>query len=111
MSEDLNALFLFNSKGKHIATYYEGGLFSPKGKNIGVFLREEKIFVDMNGKYIGGVTKDNRLLANTFSEHYGKNFGPQPERKNIGALKDSTGQKSVGLAKGFKDIKTPWLKK
>ena len=56
--------FLFNSKGQHIANEVNGQLHAPTGENIGHFLQDYGIFIDMKGRYLGEVLYENRLLYN-----------------------------------------------
>ena len=57
--------FLFNSRGQHIANEVNGQLHSTSGKNIGHFLEQHKIFIDMEGYYLGQILFENRfMLAN-----------------------------------------------
>ena len=45
--------YLFNSCGEHIANLVNGQLHAPTGQNIAHYLANEKIFIDMYGRYSG----------------------------------------------------------
>jgi hypothetical protein len=44
--------FLFNSRGEHIANLVSRQLHSPSGENVGHYLPEESVFIDMSGRYL-----------------------------------------------------------
>ena len=67
--------YLFDSKGNHIANLVNGHLHDPSGQNIGHFLSNEKILIDMRGKYLGEIVQGNRLLFNKTSPYLNVNFG------------------------------------
>ena len=41
--------FLFGISGKHVASWVDEQLYAPSGKNIGHYLSDLEIFIDMNG--------------------------------------------------------------
>ena len=56
--------YLFDSNGDHIANFMDNQLHDPGGDNIGHYLEDEGIFIDMDGYYLGEIIFDNRLLSN-----------------------------------------------
>lgn len=69
--------YLFNSKGKHIATFSNGLLYNSIGRNIGCYLNNEKIFIDLQGRYLGEIINTNRLAYCVNSCYDNSNFGNQ----------------------------------
>lgn len=90
--------FLFNSKGQHIANFVNGQLHSKNGKNIGHYLGDYKIFIDMNGRYLGEIINSNRLLRNRNSNYGSVSFGIYGNYGNPGNCG------SMGIISGFEDI-------
>lgn len=76
--------YLFDSKGNHIANLVNGHLHAPSGQNIGHFLSNEKILIDMQGKYLGEIVQGNRLLFNKTSPYLNVNFGSYGNYGNVG---------------------------
>lgn len=66
---------LFNSKGEYVANFLNGQLHSTDGKNIGHFIENGKIFIDMVGRYMGGIIYDNRLTYNSVSPYNSMTYG------------------------------------
>lgn len=55
--------YLFNSHGQHIASFVNGQLHEPTGRNIGHFMESHGIFIDMRGRYLGEIVAENRLMC------------------------------------------------
>jgi hypothetical protein len=66
--------YLFDSKGRHVATFFNGQLYAPTGENIGHYLEDKKIFIDLSGHYVGEIVLDNRLMYNQSSPYKSKKF-------------------------------------
>lgn len=96
--------FLFNSKGKHIANFVNKQLHSPQGKNIGHFLENHKIFIDMKGRYLGEIVQKNRLMYRNNSSHKNVNYGSYGNYGNVGNYGNPGNYGSIGTIGGFKDI-------
>ncbi len=101
---DKTMKFLFNSKGKHIANFVNDQLYAPTGKNIGHYLKNEKIFIDMSGHYLGEIVMDNRLMYNTYSPYHSISFGSYGNYGNIGNYGNPGNYGSIGTIGGYKDI-------
>jgi hypothetical protein len=59
--------YLFNSRGRHIANFVGQQLHAPTGENIGHYLSDPGIFIDMSGRYLGQIVQGNRLMFNRSS--------------------------------------------
>lgn len=102
--------YLFNSHGKHIANFAGGQLHSTNGKNIGHYLENYKVFIDMKGKYLGEIVFENRLLYNTQNGFQGTNFGVYGNYGNIGNYGNPGNIGSIGSISGFRNIEIESLK-
>lgn len=96
--------FLFNSKGKHIANFVNGQLHSPRGNNIGHYLKRENMFIDMRGKYLGEIIKGNRLMYSNHSPYRSTNFGNYGNYGNAGNYGNPGNYGSIGLVSGYSDV-------
>ena len=101
--------FLFNSNGNHIANFSSEQLYSPRGQNIGHFLKVGGIFIDMRGNYLGEIVHNNRLMYNISSPYKSTNFGSYGDYGNVGNYGNPGSYGSVGMIGGYRDINTPWL--
>lgn len=97
-------VFLFNSKGNHIANFVSGQLHSPNGENIGHYLENEEIFIDMNGRYLGELVCENRLMYNNYSPYRSTNFGVYGNYGNVGNYGNPGNYGSIGTMGGYMDI-------
>ena len=93
--------FLFNSKGKHIANLVNDQLHAPTGQNIGHFLKNYNIFIDMSGRYLGEIIFENRLMYNTASPYRSTNFGCYGSYGNYG---NPGNYGYIGTIAGYRDI-------
>lgn len=96
--------FLFNSKGQHIANFVNGQLHLPTGVNVGHYMEREKIFIDMNGKYLGEIVQNNRLMYNISSPYKNVNYGNYGNYGNVGNYGNPGNYGSIGLIGGYRDI-------
>jgi len=96
--------FLFNSKGEHIATLVNGQLHSAHGKNIGHYIENNKIFIDMHGHYMGEIIHENRLVYNRHSAYKSTNYGNYGNYGNVDTYGTPGSYESIGLRSGYKDI-------
>lgn len=90
--------YLYDSKGKHIANLVNAHLHAPSGQNIGHFLSNEKIMIDMHGKYLGEIVQSNRLLYNKTSSYQNVIFGSYGNYGNPGNCG------SIGIPGGYRDV-------
>lgn len=97
---------LFNSKGQHIANFVNNKLFTPSGENIGHFLKTQKIFIDMEGHYLGEILYNNRLLYNIYSTYKSTNFGSYRNFGHIGKYENPSVYATIRLLSGYEDVKT-----
>ncbi|MGR3366071.1 MAG: hypothetical protein ACU0CC_14795 [Sagittula sp.] len=102
--------FLFDSRGTHIANFVRGQLHAPTGQNIGHFMEQQKIFIDMNGRYLGEIVSKNRLLFRTNSPYRSTNFGNYGNYGNVGNYGNPGNYGSIGMIGGFVDIPPERLK-
>lgn len=93
--------YLFSSRGHHIANFINGQLYAPSGQNIGHYMPNEKIFIDMAGRYLGEIVQRNRLMYNTSSPYRSTNFG---NYGNIGNYGNPGNYGSIGIIGGYKDV-------
>lgn len=96
--------FLVNSKGKHIANFVNGQLYSTTGKNIGHYLENQNIFIDMNGRYLGEIVCENRLMKCKNSLYKSVNFGNYGNYGNAGNYGNPGNYGHIGYITGFEDI-------
>lgn len=80
----MSLLRLYDSKGRHIANSINGQLHAPNGKNIGHYLEQMNIFINMRGKYLGEIYNGNRLIYNRNSPYRSTNFGNYGNYGNAG---------------------------
>lgn len=102
--------YLFNSQGKHIANFINSQLHSPTGQNIGHYLENEGIFIDMQGRYLGEIVHDNRLMYNRMSPYKSVNFGSYGNYGNVGNYGSPGNYGSIGMISGYEDIPEKRLK-
>lgn len=100
----MSVKYLFNSRGKHIANLVNGQLHLPAGKNIGHYLENEKIFINMHGRYLGELIFDNRLVMNRNSPYKSINLGIYGNYGNVGNYGNPGKYDSIGIPGGYKDI-------
>lgn len=96
--------FLFDSRGRHIANFVNGQIHSPRGSNIGHYLEQQRIFIDMRGRYLGEIVYENRLMHNRYSSHRSANYGNYGNYGNIGNYGNPGNVGSIGSIGGFEDI-------
>lgn len=102
--------FLFNSRGQHIANLVNGQLHSTSGNNIGHYLPDQKIFIDMSGKYLGEVVYKNRLMYNQMTPYKNVNFGVYGNYGNVGNYGNPGNFGYIGSLPGYDDIDIAKLK-
>jgi hypothetical protein len=96
--------FLFNSSGKHIANSINGQLHATNGRNIGHYIEGEDIFIDMDGRYLGEIVYDNRLLYRNNSPHRSVNYGNHGNYGSVGNYGNPGNHGSIGSVGGFVDV-------
>ena len=96
--------FLFNSRGKHIANFVGEQLHAPTGQNIGHYLSDKGIFIDMSGRYLGEIIYEDRLLYNIYSPYRGVSFGCYGNYGNVGNYGNPGNHGSIGTISGYKDV-------
>lgn len=96
--------FLFDSHGSHIANEINGHLHTPSGSNIGHYLPHLSIFIDINGRYLGEIVHENRLMLNRSSPYRSTNFGVHGNAGNAGNYGHPGHAGSVGCIAGYDDI-------
>jgi len=96
--------FLFNSRGQHIANFVNGQLHAPTGQNIGHYLKNQNIFIDMHGRYLGEIVHKDRLLYRQNSGHQSINFGNYGNYGNVGNYGNPGNHGSIGMVAGFEEV-------
>jgi hypothetical protein len=101
--------FLFDSRGRHIANAISDQLHAPSGRNIGHFLKEQGIYIDMNGRYLGEIVSGDRFLRKRGSPHASANYGVFGNYGNVGNYGNPGNHGTIGVLSGYEDVGTPWL--
>ncbi|TCM68068.1 hypothetical protein EC844_10650 [Acinetobacter calcoaceticus] len=101
--------FLFNSKGQHVANLVNHQLHSPDGHNIGHLSVQEGVFIDLNGRYLGEIVLNNRLLYNSISPFKTSSFAVKGNYGNAGSFGNPGSFGSIGMLGGYQDIEAGWL--
>ena len=96
--------YLFNSQGEHIANFVNGELHAPGGKNIGHYLKDEGIFIDLDARYLGEIVKNDRLMYKITSSYRQKTFSEQGTHSSVGNYGNPGARTNVGHITGFEDI-------
>jgi len=102
--------YLFNSRGQHIANFVNGQLHAPTGQNLGHYLENQGIVIDMSGRYLGEIVHDNRLMYNRSSPHRSVNYGNYGNYGNVGNYGNPGNYGTIGMIGGYEDVATPWLR-
>lgn len=101
--------FIFDLTGKHIANWVDEQLYAPTGENIGHYLPDLEIFIDMKGNYLGEIIFDERLVYDINSPYKLQNFGSLGDFGNIGNLGNPGNFGSLSLTSNYTEIKAYWL--
>ena len=96
--------YLFDSRGEHIANEVNGQLYATTGENVGHFLTQYGIFIDMDGRYLGEIIHGTRLVRNTTSPYRDLNFGNYGNYGNVGNYGDPGNSGIIPLSAGYEDI-------
>lgn len=95
---------LHDSHGKHIANFVSGQLYDVQGRNIGHYLDNEGIFIDMRGYYLGEIVDKRRLLYNNNSAYKSICYGVYENYGNIGNY-GNYGNIGTCFYAGYSDVK------
>jgi len=101
--------YLFDSSGHHIANRVGDQLHAPNGSNIGHWMQQEAIFIDMRGRYLGEIVLSDRLLYHSASPYRSVNFGNYGNYGNAGNYGNPGNHGSIGSQSGFVDVDADWL--
>lgn len=96
--------YLFNSKGTHIANFVNDQLYAPFGENIGHYMKNNGIFIDMRGKYLGEIVLNDRLMYNTHSPYHSISYGVYGNYGNIGNYGNPGNRGEIGAIGGYRDV-------
>lgn len=96
--------FLFDSRSGHFANLVNDQLHAPGGSNIGHLMKKEGIFIDMQGRYLGEIVMNDRLMYNRSSGYRGTNFGNYGNYGNVGNYGNPGNYGSVGSIGGDEDV-------
>lgn len=106
----MSVTYLHNSRGKHIANLVNGQLHSRTGKNIGHYLENQKVFIDMRGRYLGEIVHQRRLMYQRNSPYRSVNFGSYGNYGNVGNYGNAGNIGSIGRISGYEDVPEDKLK-
>lgn len=95
---------LFNQRGVHIANFVNNQLHHPHGKNIGQYLPDHNIFIDLSGRYLGEIIQGNRLLSCRNSPYSNTNFGRHGNYGSGGNYGNPGNHGPIGMVGGYDDI-------
>lgn len=98
------AIFLYNSKGEHVAVAYRAGLYSPQGENIGRLLDDYDVFLDRRGWYLGQIVDNNRLARDITWIHRHLNFGDRGNEGNRAGWGRGPDIERTYFDRGFEDV-------
>jgi hypothetical protein len=96
--------YLFDSKGRHIANFINDQLYAPTGENIGHYLEKEKIFIDFNGRYVGEIVLDNRLMYNRASPYKAKQFARYGDSGDVCSYGKAKVLRKACVVYGYDDV-------
>ena len=96
--------YLFDSKGRQVVTFFNGQLYTPNGRNVGHYLEEKGIFIDMLGRYLGEIVLDNRLLYKRTSPYKSVNFGERGDYGDIINYGSPKVPRKACVAYGYDDV-------
>ena len=96
-------IHLYDSEGQHIATLDSSQLYSVFGRHIGEYLDDAGIFVDLEGRYLGEIVQNDRLLDDPTSPFHEQTFPAPPERDSI-ATSVQTAQHRIKLPEQYADV-------
>lgn len=82
--------YLFDGHGHHIANMVNGQLHAPAGQNVGHYLENRDIFIDLIGGYLGEIVDEDRLVRHRNSPHRSVNYGAYGNYGNIGRYNSGT---------------------
>ncbi len=99
---------LFDSKGRHIANLDGTDLYAPGGRHVGRQV-QEGVFADLEGKYLGEVVSDDRLVYDPASPHLGTNFGAVAERRFFGTIAPPREYAGILMQNGRVDLDPDWF--
>ncbi|MBX9688499.1 MAG: hypothetical protein K2X27_17450 [Candidatus Obscuribacterales bacterium] len=102
--EEAAAIFLYNSKGEHVAVAYKAGLYSPQGENIGRLLEDFDVYLDRSGWYLGQIVDGNRLARDLTWKHRDLNFGDRGNEGNCSGWGRSPDIERTFFDRGFEDV-------
>lgn len=97
-------MFLYNSRGLHIANFLNQSLYSPTGENIGSYIPQFNIFIDLNGQYLGEIVEEHYLITKINSPFLNINLGIKNSVVSIITLTSPNHQKTLESLGFNKDV-------
>ena len=85
-------------------------LHAPTGENIGHFLPDHGIFIDMSGRYIGEIVHSDRLMNKRTSPYRSTNFGAFGNYGNVGNYGHPGNHGNIGSVSEYSDLVPNWLR-
>jgi hypothetical protein len=98
-------MYLYNCLGDDIAYRNNNRLYNLNGYNIGYYLNGMNFFIDLNGRYLGEIVLNNRLLFRIDNPYKGIDYGAIGDSGNIGKLGTIGNIGGIGEIPGFRDIR------
>ncbi len=97
-------IFLYDSKGQHVAVACKGALYSPAGENLGRLLEDYDVFLDRSGWYLGQILDGNRLARDPTWIHRHLNFGDRGNEGNRAGWGRAPDIEKTFFDYGFEDV-------
>ena len=96
-------MHLYDSEGRHIANLDTGQLYSVSGRHVGAYMDDEGIFIDLEGRYLGEIVQNDRLLEDRTSPFHEQTFPVPPERATVTASAQAA-QPKITLPERYADV-------
>lgn len=95
---------LYNSRGEHVAVFFDDALFTPVGKFLARWEPDLDAFIDDKGWYFGQIIMDNRLAYDPIWHWRHMNFGTKATAgSRIGWARQPDTDRTM-LLDGYNDV-------
>jgi hypothetical protein len=95
---------LFDSNGRHIANLVEDQLFTAAGIHAGHWLEHREIFIDVDGRYLGELFHEDRLLYDERSRDRDAVYGDHGDGRDAAGTGSLEGRSRILMPSGCADI-------
>jgi hypothetical protein len=96
--------YLFDSKGRHIANLVEDQIFTASGAHVGHWLAHLEIFIDLDGRYLGELFHEDRLLYYEHSRHREAVYGDLGGDRDVAGSGSLEGRSRILMPCGCADV-------